>query len=299
MNSLIKESLIILTALVLTTPAVTAQETKGKDNVLIDYFKHNKNIKDAHAAQLRNCVIQGIQETGRVELIDVSTIEALALEQQRRASGELDAAGDTERIKVMQQQGANALIQGEITSLVVNENVLKSDNSKYYTAVVAYTLKVVNPNTGKTIITEAFKHGDEFLNMQTSNSPEEAIVKVTQLAVRNMRPFVEKAFPLIGEVIDKGEVKKDEIKTVYISLGSIHGVSEDNKFEICIQREIAGRTANSVIGELEIESVEGEDISLGKVKKGGKELFKAMENKQKIIVKSKAKGKNIFGDVAI
>ena len=90
----------------------------------------------------------------------------------------------------------------------------------------------------------------------------------------------------MGTILDKAEEKKDEIKSVYISVGSDAGVVKGNKFSICVERKIAGRTSHGVIGETEVKSVEGGDISLAEVKKGGKELKKAMDAGQTIIVKS-------------
>lgn len=288
-----KKIMVSLAFVAVAVPSLMAEDTSGKPNVLIDYFSYRTDIGQANANQLRNCVIEGIQNTNRVDLIDVSTNSLLSLEEDRRNQG-VDADGDLDRMKVMQQQGANALIQGEITSMVVNEHVDKSDGHKYYDAVVTYTLKVVDPNTGKTIHSKSFKHGGELLNLQTSPTPDEAVMKVSKMAVKSMRPFTEEAFPVYGSILEPNEVKKDEIKTAYISVGSDAGVSKGNRFEICLERQVAGRTSQSVIGEMEIEAVEGGDISLAKVKKGGKELKSALDNGQTIILKSKPKGEGIF-----
>lgn len=298
MSTILKKFVAPVALSFLATVGINAQDTTNKQNVLIDYFQYKSDIGEVNANQLRNCVIEGINATKRVDLIDVSTNSLLKLEESRRNQG-VDAAGDMERLQVMQQQGANALIQGEISDLIVNEHVDKEKGTRYFDAVVSYTLKVVDPNTGKTIMTKAFKHGGELLNLQTAATPNEAVLNVTKLAVKSMRPFVEEAFPVMGSILEAKEIKKDEVKSVYISVGSDAGVAKGNKFEICVEREVAGRVSRSVIGELEVDAVEGGDISLAKVKKGGKELKTALDNGQTIVLKSKPKGEGIFKGFAI
>ena len=146
-----------------------ANETKGKPNVLIDYFWRPANIPFSCAEQLRSYVMEGITNTNRVELIDVDSQDALAIEASRREAG-VDAGDDAERLKVMSQQGANFLIQGRIASLNIEEKTT-DDGSKYYTGQLSYTLKAINPNDGKLVLTKTFKHGGELLNMETSNTP--------------------------------------------------------------------------------------------------------------------------------
>ena len=49
-------------------------------NVLIDYFWRPANIPFSAAEQLRSYVMEGITNTNRVELIDVDSQDALAIE---------------------------------------------------------------------------------------------------------------------------------------------------------------------------------------------------------------------------
>ncbi|MDE6130995.1 MAG: hypothetical protein K2F74_05330 [Muribaculaceae bacterium] len=267
------------------TPSVFAQETTSKPNVFIDYFWRPADLDFNIAEQVRNNVIEAINATNRVELIDVDSRSALVIEKERRMTGQLAAEDDLSRIAVMKEEGANALIQGRITSLVIKRNDSK-DGSYYYDATINYTLKAINPNDGKLISTKTIKVGDELLNLKTYKTADEAAMGIAKDAQRGVASFIEEAFPIIGTILEAAEVKKDDIKTAYISVGNSAGVKEGNKFSVCIERTIAGRKSQSVIGEAEIESVEGDDISLVKIKKGGKELKSAMDAGQTIVVKS-------------
>ncbi len=269
-----------------------AQESTGKPNVFIDYFWRPSEIPFTCAEQLRSYVIEGISNTKRIELIDVDSSDALAIEASRREAG-VDAGDDLERIKVMTQQGANFLIQGRISSLNVEEK--KTDKGdKYYTGQIAYTLKVINPNDGKLILTKSMKHGGELLNLETSSTSDEAITKVCRQAVKGVVGFIQEAFPLYGTLIEANDVKGDKVNSVFMSLGQDHGVAEKDKFNVCIVREIAGRKSTSVIGECEVATVEGGDISNCKIKKGHKEIKNAIDGGQTIVFKSVPKKEGIM-----
>lgn len=277
--------------------AQAQDETTSKPNVLIDYFWRPSNVSFNVAEQLRNYVIEGITATHRVELIDVDSQDALKIEQARREEG-VDSEGDLERLKVMSQAGANFLIQGRITSLVV-EKKTTDKGGVYYTAVLSYTLKCINPNDGKLVHSQTFKYGGELLNLETSNTADEAVVKACRSAVKAVKSFVDASFPVFGKVLEVDQVKKDEVKTMFISVGENAGVNAKDKFSLNILREIAGRKSLKQIGECEVKAVEGEDISLAEVKKGGKELKAALDAGQTVVVKSMVKKAGMFSGFKI
>lgn len=271
----------------------TVTEDKGKPNVFIDYFWRPTDIPFSWVEALRNSVIEGITETGRVELIDVDSNSALSVEKARRESGEVVAGDDMERMKVMTSEGANYLIQGRVATFKASIYT-SDDGKKYWQATCSYTLKVINPADGKLISTKTFKHGDGITNSILEDTKDAAVAKLCTQAVKAVRELVDDAFKIQGTILEIAEVKKDKAETVYISLGSKHGVSEGAFFSACIERQIAGRTSQKEIGQLKAESVEGEDITLCEVKKGGKEIKAAIDGGQTIIIKSIQKPKSFF-----
>ena len=264
-------SIFLFAVCAMSSVSVNAQEEQapGKPNVFIDYFYRPSSVKAAWADNLRSCVIEGINATARVELIDASTKETLRLEEERRNSENVVSGGDLERLKVMTTEGANFLITGTVTSIATEKKKL-DDGTPYYSATCAYTLKVINPSNGKLVSTKNFKHGDGILNSVTGDTEDEAVSKVCRQAVKTMRELVESAFRIEGYVLEISESKKDEAKELYISIGSDNGVGPDAYFDACIEREIAGRKSNKVIGFLKVKNVEGGDLTLCEVKKGGK-----------------------------
>ena len=291
-------SIFLFAVCAMSSVSVNAQEEQapGKPNVFIDYFYRPSSVKAAWADNLRSCVIEGINATARVELIDASTKEALKLEEERRNSENVVSGGDLERLKVMTTEGANFLIAGTVTSIATEKKKL-DDGTPYYSATCAYTLKVINPSNGKLVSTKNFKHGDGILNSVTGDTEDEAVSKVCRQAVKTMRELVESAFRIEGFVLEISESKKDEAKELYISIGSDNGVGPDAYFDACIEREIAGRKSNKVIGFLKVKNVEGGDLTLCEVKKGGKEIKQAIDGGQKVVVKSKAKSGGILSKI--
>ena len=92
----VKNVMLFLICVLCSLPLVAQDavtEDKGKPNVFIDYFSGPRGIPFAWIESLRNSVISGINETGRVALIDVDSRSALAIEKERRESGEV-VAGD-------------------------------------------------------------------------------------------------------------------------------------------------------------------------------------------------------------
>lgn len=272
----------------MTANAQEEEAAAGKPNVFIDYFYRPSNVSVLWADNLRSCVIEGINATARVELIDAASKEALQLEESRRNSENVVSGGDMERLKVMTSEGANFLITGTITSMSTNPEKL-DDGTPYFSATCAYTLKVINPANGKLVTTKSFKHGDGITNVATGDTEGEAIAKVCRQAIKAMRELVEDAFKIQGQILEISEAKKDEAKEVYISIGSDHGVGAGAYFAACIERTVAGRKSTKEIGELKVKNVEGGDLTLCEVKKGGKEIKAAIDGGQTIIVKTKQK----------
>lgn len=265
-----------------------AQQATTKPNVYIDYFWRPVDVDFNFTEMVRNNVMEYIISTGRVELIDVDSQSALALEKDRRMNMNLSDGDDLDRIAVMKQEGANALIQGRINSFSIARKT--NDKGKVsYVPNLVYTIKVINPNDGKLLGTRTIKMEGDFLGLNSYGSAEEAATGVAKTGQKDIRRLIEESFPVEATILELAEVKGPEIKTMYISVGSDAGVAKDHKFAICVERKIAGRVSQTTIGECVVKAVEGGDISLAEVKKGKRELKDALDNGQTVVLKSVAR----------
>lgn len=269
------------------------EERKGKPNVFIDYFSRPAEVPFSIVEQLRGCVMEGIMSSNRVELIDVDSNELLRIEQERREAG-VFAGDDMDRIKVMSQEGANFLVSGRVASVSISDT--KTDDGKvYYGASISCALKVVNPNDGKTVLTKSYTLGcNGIVPIRTSSTEEEAVTKACNDVKKHIVAFIQEAFPLFGRFLEVNQVKGDKVESFYMDLGELNGIAKKDCFEVCIVREVAKRKSVKVIGECEVEAVEGDDISLCKVKKGHKELKAALDGGQEIVLKSKPKKRGLL-----
>ncbi len=261
-------------------------EPKGKPTVFIDYFKRSGSVPFAWVEGLRNSVIEGIQNMERVILIDVDSQDALRIEAQRRSNENISSGDDNEmdRLSAMNELGAQYIITGQVSSMTATWKK-GSDNKGYYDGSITYTLKVINPQNGTLIGTKTLQHSG--LTGGTGGNKEEAIANTLTYAKSSMRDFVDEHFKMEGTILEVNSEKKGKAEEVYINLGSLHGVKDAQKFTVYVTREIAGRTAKKEIGRLTVKAVEGEDISLCKVQKGGEEIMDAIRNEQPIMIVSR------------
>lgn len=267
-----------------------SDQPKGKPTVYIDYFSRSNNVPFVLSEGLRNNVIQGIQKMSRVILIDVDSNDALRVESQRRSSYNASAGDDNEmdRLAVMSQLGAQYIISGLVTSMTSAWKTNK-DGKGYYSGTVAYTLKVINPKDGTLVGTQTYTHNG------SGETRDASIDDACKSASSNMSGFVDEYFKMEGTILEINKEKKGKAEEVYINLGTLHGVIENQKFDVYIVREIAGRVSRKEVGRLNVKDVEGEDISLCRVNKGGEEIMAAFNEERQIVIISR--GQTLAGEI--
>ncbi len=274
--------------------SMAQDEPQGKPNVFFDYFDRPNNVTFVWAEAIRNNVMEGIQKTNRVNLIDVDSRSTLAIEKERREQDNAAAGNDMDRMKVMTEEGANFLVKGIVTDVTSKESFNSKGESLGYDASLSFTVKVIDPSNGTTVYTENFKLPKNMFGISSigdlakgvAKSSDEAVQNVAQSIGKEMKKFVEKAFPTVGKIVDLDEVKGDEVKTAYINLGSDNGMAKGAKFEVRVKRMIGGKASFKLLGEAEVTDVESEELSKIKIKKGGKLIYEAFKGGQDLVVKS-------------
>ena len=290
-----KKLFLLTVAMMLGMLSSFAQdEPQGKPNVFFDYFDRPNSVAFVWAEAIRNNVMEGIQKTNRVNLIDVDSKSTLAIEKGRREQDNASAGEDMDRMKVMTEEGANFLVKGIVTDVTSKETFDSKGKSLGYDASLTFTVKVIDPSNGTTVYTENFKLPKNMFGISsigdlakgTAKSADEAVQNVAQSVGKEMKKFVEKAFPTVGKIVELDEVKGGEAKTAYINLGSENGMAKGAKFEVRVKRIIGGKPSFKLLGEAEVTDVESEELSKVKIKKGGKLINEAMEGGQEVVVKS-------------
>lgn len=258
-------------------------QVKEKPVVFVDYFDAPSNANKALIETLRGKVIEGIQETQRLQVIDVASHAELKDEAERRKSE--SAMGDmTARTSEMRTLGADYIITGTIATMTATEQ-RDSDNKLYYKGSIHWTIKVIDAATGTLKTTQTFDHSG--FTGSRGDTRDEAIAKTCDYAKNSMDNFVNETFPIEGLILKVETVKKDKAQTVYIDLGNAQGVTDGQRFNVFLETDIAGEIGRTEIGALSAKEVVSAQRTLCKVTKGGKEIQEAFQKGQKLIVISR------------
>lgn len=286
-----KKFFLLLTALSLTSVASFAQNEdevvpNGKPTVFIEKFTASQNT--SYTTSVRNAVVSAIAKVGRVEILDAEAEAVAANEEVRRTSDNISAGdGDMVRLGAVVKLGAQFYVKGNIDAITVNKSSSQKDGKTTYKteAEILLTMKLVNPSTGSVIKSTQVKHSKSVSENNESAAIAGAIENINILF--EIEDVVNEFFPIHGQILEINESKKDEAKSVYINAGSLHGVSNKLKFEVFKVKTVAGREAKTKIGELRVDEIQGEDLTLCKVKNGGKEILAEFKAGNKLVIKSR------------
>lgn len=274
--------------------SATTLYSQGKEIVYVENFSYSNKIGSSYVESLRNKIIEGLVKTDRIIVKDVNSEASL----QREKTKHTENAADVDEATLIQMKNLHAkyLIQGHITTLEALKSTDKEGKTTYHGSIV-FALKVVDVQKGTLVGSESYTYagsGTGLFATGAGDTPDQAIDKTMSSVETDMKKFIDEYFPLEGTILEVAAEKKGKVTEVYIDLGKDHGMQKGQGFNVFTEREIAGRTSLKKIGDIKIESVEGDDISLCKVGKGGEEIKAAVGEGQKIVVKSYFKAKGLL-----
>lgn len=259
---------IISVVMMLFAASMLFAQSSEKTNVCVEQFTYNTNIGTNWVEHLRNCIIEGLTQQSRLNMIDIKTF------------GELPSA-ENDRFAKLSEGGVEIVVKGHFTSLDVKS--VTKDGKVTYETEINYTLKVVDAQSGQITATQNFKHSG------SAETKEKSITDSFTLSADDMSRFVNQNFKITGIVktLDQVDNKKGA-KTLYITAGSNAGVESGQPFEVFQEVEVAGEMISKKIGEIKVKDVLSGTLSLCNVSKGGKEIQKAFESGVKLTVVSRA-----------
>lgn len=268
---------------------ISAQGSE-KPVVYIELFSRSSSVNEAQVTAVRNKVIEGLQATGRIKLVDVASLKQLNNEEQRR---KLETAMDdvVNRSNQMQTLGADYIISGTITSVQVNRHV-DSDRNVSYKSSIQWDIKVIDTSSGTVKFSESYSHSGGGLFGGGASTAEKAFTDTANSAKIAMEAFVNEVFPLEGLIlkIETASKKGDKVQTVIIDLGTALGVAKGQRFIVYLETDIAGEIARKEIGTLNAQEVLSAGRTICKVSKGGDKIMDAVKKEQKLIVVSRQAG---------
>lgn len=249
---------IISIFMMLFAASMLFAQSSEKTNVCVEQFTYNTNIGTNWVEHLRNCIIEGLTQQSRLNIIDIKSF------------GELPSV-ENEKFAKLYEGGVEVVIKGHFTSLDVKS--VTKDGKVRYESEINYTLKVVDAASGQVTATQNFKHSG------SAETKEKSITGSFTLSADDMKRFVNQNFKITGIVktLDQVDNKKGA-KTLYITAGSNAGVESGQPFEVFQKVEVAGEMIDKKVGEIKAKEVLSGTLSLCNVTKGGKEIQKAFES---------------------
>ena len=236
-----------------------------------------QSSKDMEGYQnaVRSAILKGMTEAYRLHVVDgpltkeeAETIGAIYVD------GTLNNISTTTKNEVVEYEEKNK----------EGEKVKKTRTDVYYRALLSVTLHVKDAMTDAVIASPSFSISES--DMSWVNSPQKAVDNAVARLSRLVTKFFDGMYPLTCQIIERGGIKNDKQKQVYIDLGSAHGLHEGQTFAIYTKRMIGGKEARNQVARLRVKKIEGDEVSFCKVLSGGKDLKIALDEGLDLIVET-------------
>lgn len=222
----------------------------------------------------RASILSSIARSGRVNIIDAENETALAL-SKTASTADIIPTLDNIRQKEMKEQGGNILITGAITN-ITSKRVNREGKEPYYEGSVNYNISMTDLETGETVVAK------DYTSTRRGESSDEAMnLAASGLSIRNL---IDNVFKLRTKIIQIESAKKNKATSVYVEIGSTFGITKNRMFTIFQEKTIVGNTALIEVGSMVAEEVQGENLTLCKVLKGGEIVSEASKDPEKIVL---------------
>lgn len=280
------KKLISLLAVAICASAVSYAQDVTKQVVNVEAFNFSSsdfNVNEANV--VRNNVIQSIQNTNRILVVDLQQQDAIKSEAERRKSE--SAINDNHAVSDITQLNANYILKGTLNTIVTEKKESKDSKgnvSVKWKSTLNYTIQLINPSTGATESSYTYESSSS-----SGSGAETARKEAIANSTNNMSSFIEEAFPITGQVLQIAEQDAKKAKTVYINVGSNQGISKGQAFTLYETVDIAGEKSSKIIGAITVTEVMSGTRSLCKVTKGGDEVLSAMSKNIELTIKSRLK----------
>ena len=230
---------------------------------------------EGYQGAVRSAILKGMSEAYRLRVVDGPLTKA---EVETPGSIYVDATlnnlSTTTKNEVKEYEEKNK----------DGEKVKKTRTEVYYRALLSVTLHVKDAMTDAVIASPSFKISES--DMSWVNSPERAVENAINRLSNLVMRFFDGMYPLTCEIIERGGIKNDKQKQVYIDLGSAQGLQEGQTFAIYVKKMIGGKEARQQVARLRVKKIEGEEVSFCKVLSGGRDLKAALDEDLDLIVET-------------
>ena len=208
-----------------------------------------------------NCVKTGLTHVRRLQTVEADEVE----DAKYLVTATLTDIAASRKVKTYDRKDSKGREYTEMKT--------------YYGAVVTVAINFKNLQTGEVTTSTISGRCSEY---SLANSADDAIRTALGELAENIYEYYNEAYPIRANIIERGREKKDKTKELYIDVGS-RFIGEDVHFDVYIIGQVAGRETRKHLGRIRVREILGDDISLCKVQKGGKDIKAAFDNGDAIV----------------
>ncbi len=241
-------------------------------------------------------VIKGFLRTNRYIVLERAEIERLVGEiklQETLSEQQVAELGKT--------IGAAQVVLARLSSVTTTPVLVKNEKTgqqefRGYNSQIVIAFRVVDVVTSQllaagNITTSGSSEPNEGQNQTAiALSLTRSIKKLSGWVIQ----FIINNFPIVVDFVQVTKEKKGEAEMVEVLAGKAHGMVPRDRLDVTEEtvREINGRkiTSRRKLGEIRVETIDGDEISTCRVLSGGKEIKAAADNK--LTLKAVFSGKN-------
>lgn len=208
------------------------------------------------------------------------------------------AVGSAKRIRLadghfidMKESGCDLYYDGSVSTINATRRIRTWEDDKKkthqeteYKATLVGNMNLKNAQTDEvelTIPLNSSAYSDTW--MSTVDNAMSYCIERMQDHILNR---LNMAYPLHASIVEGSTVKKDKQKEVFIDLGTNFGATKGMTFAVFLVGNVAGHETKKDIGRLRIIEVQGEEISLCKVTKGGRDIKSALDDGETLLITS-------------
>jgi hypothetical protein len=271
----------LLTLVAVFMMAVCASAQDEQLTIFVEKFVNNSSQKDILVRNLHEAIISGLSGTGRLIVIDAGNYVGKPLPKERR-----------DRVKALGEK-FDYFLEGTLNS--VTSKHVSNKNGSYYSATSNFTLILTDPHTGIEKVRKVYS------SESTGGTDEEAILESVTSASGYMKRFVEDNFKVEAVVkgLDDVDLKKNVVKTCYVSIGEDMGIAKGQIFEVFANIEVLGEPVRKKVAELKCDEVLSGTMSHCSVKSGGDLIKKYFDEGITLTVISRARKQSILSGIGL
>jgi hypothetical protein len=217
---------------------------------------------------LHNKIVNGLHDTHRVNVIDVSGQNGLDIYDSSR-----DRDGNIlrERRNWMRQKGGTYALEVQISGMdCYTEPNRRDPEHPRWTAEVNYTMRLVDLATGQLLDQKTYDPASDYA---TTDDQSRAVDMMNTYVAERAKYITLNDFHISGSVLQIIDLKNSQAKQVAINVGVNDGVVRGTKFNVYQAVEVGGQMVKEKIGQIKVSEVKGPNVAYAKVKKGGDVIY--------------------------